>query len=122
MKWNFNSKAPIYLQISDILRADILAGEYPVSTKFPTVRDLAVTASVNPNTMHKALQLLEAEGYLVTHRTTGRMVTDNWSNLTLKKEHKAKEQVSQLLQELSHLGYSQEEILALVKEELSCLS
>ncbi len=112
MKWNFDSKRPIYLQIVEVIKADLLSGVYPPSSKFPTVRELAVEASVNPNTMLKALQLLESEGFLVTHRTTGRQVTDDLSQITQKKQDKIQETMETFLQEMKRLGYSPSQTLA----------
>lgn len=116
MSWDFDPKRPIYLQIAEKLRGDIFSAVYPLSSKFPTVRDLAVQASVNPNTMLKALQLLEAEGFLITHRTTGRVVTDDLSKLQQKKEGKTHEIVEKFAQDMKQLGYTKEEIIQIVKE------
>ncbi|MFI3255069.1 MAG: GntR family transcriptional regulator [Eubacteriales bacterium] len=118
MKWNFDSKRPIYLQIVEVLKADILAGVYPVSSKFPTVRDLAVEASVNPNTMMKALQMLEGEGFLVSHRSTGREVTADLSKLSFEKEANTKEIIGTFLEQMGQLGYESETIIELLKEEM----
>lgn len=118
MKWQFDNNRPLYIQIVQVLKADILAGVYPVSSKFPTVRELAVEASVNPNTMMKALQLLEAEGFVQSHRTAGRVVTDDLSQLHCKKKDSTKEIMGTFLENMRQLGYGTEEILELVKEEL----
>lgn len=108
MKWQFDNKRPIYLQIVEELQKDLLSGVYPPSSKFPTVRELAVEASVNPNTMLKALQLLEAEGYLCSQRTTGRVVTDDLSKITQKKRDKIQEVAENFLTEMEDLGYTWE--------------
>ena len=77
MAINFESGKPIFLQIEEHLRNDIAAGRYSPDEKLPGVRDLALWANVNPNTMQKALALLENEGLLVTNSTVGRTVTDD---------------------------------------------
>ncbi len=117
MKWKFDSKRPLYLQIVEVLRGDILSGVYPVSSKFPTVRELAVEASVNPNTMMKALQVLESEGYLVTNRTTGKVVTDDLSKIQQEKQDRTQEIIQHFLQEMERLGYGRGEVMDLLKEE-----
>lgn len=122
MRWKFDSKRPLYLQIAEVLRGDILSGVYPVSSKFPTVRDLAVEASVNPNTMLKAMQLLESEGFLVTHRTTGREVTADLSKLSQIKEDRTQAIVTEFLTEMQRLGYENTEIMEKIKEEIQCQS
>ena len=55
MNWELDDKTPIYLQIIEKIRLAIISGIYKPGDKLPSVRDLAVEASVNPNTMQKAL-------------------------------------------------------------------
>lgn len=77
MSWKFNSETSINSQIVDRLKSEILNGTYERGSPFPTVRQLANIAGVNPNTMQKALGQLENEGLLVTRSTTGRFITDD---------------------------------------------
>ena len=77
MAWSFRSGVSLSVQIVDRLRTDILSGKYERGSAFPTVRQLAAEAAVNPNTMQKALMLLESEGLIVTRGTAGRLVTDD---------------------------------------------
>lgn len=76
MTWELNSDRPIYSQIMDKIKTDIISGKYPVGSKIPSVRELAAEASVNPNTMQKALSELEREGLLFSRRTSGRYITE----------------------------------------------
>lgn len=68
MTWVFDDKLPIYLQIIQILKADIARGKYQTGEKLPAVRELALTAGVNPNTMQKALAELERDGLVKSQR------------------------------------------------------
>ena len=77
MAWKVRSGLALTVQIVERLRQDILKGVYESGGTFPTVRQLAYDAGVNPNTMQKALALLENEGLLVTNSTVGRTVTDD---------------------------------------------
>ena len=54
MPWELDSDRPIYAQIVDRLKHEIVSGFYPPGSRLPSVRDLAAQASVNPNTMQKA--------------------------------------------------------------------
>ena len=85
MTWKFDSKIPVSLQLTHKLRIDILSGKYSPGEQFPPVRQLAYDASVNPNTVQKALTSLESEGLLITRGTVGRFVTDDESALTKAK-------------------------------------
>lgn len=77
MSWKFVSGIPLATQIADRLRDAILQGDYPRGGAFPTVRTLAEMTSVNPNTVQRALWILEDEGLLVTRTTVGRFVTED---------------------------------------------
>ena len=76
MAWKFENETPIYLQIIDKIKKDIVSGVLSPGSKIPPVRELAIEAGVNPNTMQKALQTLESEGILYSQRTSGRFVAE----------------------------------------------
>ena len=71
MTWDFSGDRAIYVQITEQVKLRIIAGIYPVGTRLPSVRELAAEASVNPNTMQRALSDLEREGLLYSERTSG---------------------------------------------------
>ena len=102
MPWELDSDRPIYTQIVDRLKHEIVSGFYPPGSRLPSVRDLAAQASVNPNTMQKAFTELERTGLIVTRRTSGRTVTEDTA--------------------LQHLGYQKDDSIRLLlakKEEIS---
>ena len=74
LKLSFESGKPLFIQLKELMRTDIAAGKYSPGEKLPGVRDLALWANVNPNTMQRALSDLEAEGLLETKGTSGRFV------------------------------------------------
>lgn len=77
MAWQFRGHSPVYRQIVRHIRADILSGCYQPDEQIPPVRQLAMEAGVNPNTMQRALSALEDEGLLVSRGTVGRFVTSD---------------------------------------------
>ena len=62
MPWELDNDRPIYLQLMERIQQDIVSGIYKPGDRLPSVRDLAVEAAVNPNTMQKALSELERSG------------------------------------------------------------
>lgn len=118
MAWNFNDNAPIYLQIANTLKRDIAAGAYPPGSRLPSVRDLALEAGVNPNTMQRALSELERSGLVNSQRTAGRFITENASALTELRKSMSRQIITELFTKLRSLGMSDEQILETVKEEL----
>ena len=93
MAWILDDSRPIYLQIVDLIKTEIIAGVYRPGDKLPSVRDLAMEASVNPNTMQKALAELEKEGLVMALRTSGRIVTEDMEMIRATRNQLAKEQI-----------------------------
>ncbi|MBQ8837224.1 MAG: GntR family transcriptional regulator [Clostridia bacterium] len=118
MAWEFNSREAIFLQLASKLRFDIVCGKYAPDTQFPSVRQLAEEAGVNPNTVQKALASLEEEGLLYTHTTVGRFVTPNENLIGETKERMRRQAVRGLVSEAERLGISKEELIAYIKEEI----
>lgn len=72
----FNDTQPIWLQIYDYACRAILAGRWTEQARIPSVRELAVTLEVNPNTVMRAYDKLETDGVIITRRGMGFFVTE----------------------------------------------
>ena len=79
MEWQFRNDSPIYTQLTQRLTQTIVAGEFRPGERLPSVRELAVEAGVNPNTVQRALADLERDGLVFSQRTAGRFVTGDVS-------------------------------------------
>ena len=66
---------PIWIQLADSFRARITDGTWKPGQKIPSVRDLAIEAGTNPNTVQRALAELDRTGLTSAERTAGRFVT-----------------------------------------------
>ena len=117
MAWILDDSRPIYLQIEDLIKTNIIAGVYQPGQKLPSVRDLAAQAAVNPNTMQKALTELERSGLVYTQRTSGRFITEDVSKMTELKEQLAREQIQLFLKNMEQLGLTKEDIRRLLEKE-----
>ena len=118
MPWNLDDSRPIYLQLIERIQHDIISGVYQPGDKLPSVRDLALDAAVNPNTMQKALSELERGGLVYSHRTSGRFITDDSTLLKKIKTDLAQEYISTFLGQMRHLGLNDSETLEMIKETL----
>ena len=118
MEWIFTDDRPIWQQIVEQLTLRILRGEYPPGERLPGVRELAAQAGVNPNTMQRAMAQLEADGLAVGSRTAGRTVTRDAAVIEAAARARARAAVIECLKTLGELGYSAEDALKFVKEEL----
>lgn len=121
MPWNLDSDRPIFLQIIDKLQTDIISGSYHPGDKLPSVRELAQDASVNPNTMQKALSELERTGLVYSQRTSGRFITKDKDMIYALKEQQAQALTKQFLQSMQKLGFQKEEILSFLSQLLKNL-
>jgi GntR family transcriptional regulator len=104
LAWQFSSNKPIYQQIVDAVELRIFSGAYPAGERLPSVRELAETAAVNPNTMQRALTELERKGLVSTQRTTGRTVTTDAAVLLKAREEKASLLAGDYLCQMRALG------------------
>ncbi len=116
MPWKFKSGVPLSVQITDILRADILSGKYGCGSQFPTVRQLAYEAGVNPNTMQKALTSLEDEGLIAARSTAGRVVTTDAEVLTSARKKVCLGFAKDFAQGAKMLSIGKDELINYIKE------
>ena len=117
MSWQFNRTEAVFSQIEKRLKRDIFSGKYLPDTQFPSVRQLAAEAAVNPNTMQKALSLLEEGGLLYSKGTLGRFVTGDKEILQKGKEEMRREVVISLLSQARELGISGRELIEYIERE-----
>ena len=117
MAWKFNNESPIYLQIVEIIKTQIAQGVLKPGDQVPAVRELAVTAGVNPNTMQRALSALDQDGLTITNRTSGRCVTEDVTKIEECRKDIAHKIVKQYIRDLEELGYNKEDAIALIGKE-----
>ena len=117
MEWQLGADAPIYSQLVANMKLAIVSGRFSPGARLASVRDLAVDAGVNPNTMQRALQELEREGMVFSQRTAGRFVTEDEAVINEAKRALAQDNIRSFLAAMSRLGYSKEEIVALLEKE-----
>lgn len=118
MPWDLKSDRPIYTQLIEQIELKIFSGEYPPGAKLPSVRDIAQEASVNPNTMQRALAKLEEDGLVITHRTSGRSITEDIEMIRQAKNQLAKQQISEFLEKMQLMGFEKQVTLALITNML----
>ena len=118
MAWNLDSSRPIYAQIAELVRLDIISGLYAPGTKLPSVRELAAQAKVNPNTMQKALAELERTGLVHSMRTSGRVITEDTEMIQRMKEDLAEDQIREFLEKMSGMGFKPQDTLAFIERIL----
>ena len=105
MSWTFDNKKPIYLQIMEKIKLQIVSHTLEPNQQLPTVRELASEAGVNPNTIQRALSDLEREGFVYSKRTTGRFVTEDKELIAQSRKQLSEEELETLRSSMTHFGY-----------------
>ena len=111
----FNNSVPIYLQIVSEIKKQIVSGKLIPGERIPSVRELALTYKVNPNTMQKALIEVEENGLIKTERTNGKFVTEDENIINKIKNDYADNLTQNYLSEMISLGITKQEIKERIK-------
>lgn len=114
MGWHFDTDRPIYAQLLELIQQRIITGTYGPGEKLPPVRELALEAGVNPNTIQKAMAELERTGLIHAQRTTGRFVTEDAQMIRDLRQQLAVDKIAGFLHDMQELGYERTEILRLM--------
>ncbi len=116
---DISSSTPIYEQLVDSIKEGILKGLLEPGEKLPSVRELAKTMTLNPNTIQKAYQELERQKVIVTLRGKGTYISSNYK--PRKDEDKlmeVKELFKKGIVEAHYMGFKKDDILKIIDELL----
>ena len=111
---NFRDARPIYEQVRDGFRQLIISGALPADYKMPSVRELAASLAINPNTIQRAYRELETEGYICSVPGRGSFVCERGAAVKLRAAE-LMEKFRELAVELRLLGVSEQELARALK-------
>jgi GntR family transcriptional regulator len=115
----FNPTVPIYLQIMESIKKDIVTGVLVHGERVESVRALSEKFGVNLNTMQRACSELEREQVIFTQRGVGSFVTEDKSVISTLKLEMSRGLVDDFVNGMNSLGISKSEILDLVGKALN---
>ena len=115
-KLDHSSSKPVYEQIKDNIKRLIIEGALKENEKIMSVRELAVSMAINPNTIQKAYKELENEGYIYSLRAKGNFVSSLGDIKEDKDITRLKKTVAESITELCYLGVSKEDIEKMIFE------
>lgn len=113
----FNNNIPIYIQVVDDIKKDIVNGELKMGEKLPSGRDLALKYKINPNTANRIYKELEAEEICFTKRGLGTYVTEDSDKVKEIREEMAGSLFRSFFEGIRKLGFSREEIHKKIDKE-----
>lgn len=114
MSIEFDNNLPIYLQIMNYIKKEIVIGKLKAGDKIPAVRELAVELQINPNTIQRTFQELEREQIVETRRGLGRYVTSEESRIMDIKKEMAGDLLGRFIQGMQELGFENNDIVTIV--------
>ena len=109
MSINYKDPRPIYEQVRDALRQLILSGAIKPEEKLPSVRELAGTLAINPNTIQRAYRELEGDGLIYTVAGKGAFAASD-GKAAVRRREELTTVLRQTLQELKLLGMTWQEL------------
>lgn len=115
---NFNNNLPIYVQIMDYIKRQIVSKELGEGDKLPSVRELSTKLKVNPNTIQRSYQELEREDLIFTQRGMGTFVTEDENKIKKLKNDMASSVISNFIRDMKTLGFSIDDMVKLINESV----
>ena len=114
----FQNNYPIYLQIADDIKRRIVIGELHPGDKLPSNTDLAVTYTVNPNTVQRIYRQLEMEGITFTRRGVGTFLSEDPKLAERLRNTILEQEVTAFLKKMQQYHFSTTELFAAIEQQL----
>ncbi len=111
----FKSSIPIYQQVIEEIKKEMVSGRLKPGDKLPSSRELAIKYAINPNTAARVYSEMESMGLSYTKRGIGTFVVENTEVIRDLKEEIIERQFKELDEQLSMLGYRPEEIVDMLR-------
>lgn len=115
MSFDFKNETPIYLQIIELIKMQIITKEYLPNQKLPSVRELSMLYEVNPNTIQKSLGELEDMGLIYTERTNGKFVTNDCEVIERIRKETINAMVDNFYESMAKVGIDKKSIIEILK-------
>ena len=115
---SYNDKRALHEQIEDKIKDLIISGIIKPQEQLPSVRELSVSLTVNPNTVQKAYKKLETDGYIYSIKAKGSFVSPAAAQKNTKQLGELYDELSSAIKTLMYLGEDKQKVLSFVNEIL----
>lgn len=112
---DYDNSLPIYLQVIEQIKKDIVSGRRQLGDKLPSTRELALEMGVNVNTAARIYRELEMMDIAYTKRGIGTFISESDQLYKSLKSELSEQYVQQFLTHMLELGYNTEEIQSLIE-------
>jgi GntR family transcriptional regulator len=107
---SFEPGVPLYEQVVYAAKKAVVSGQMRAGDPFPSVRELSKSLKINPNTAHKVVTQLVADGVLEVHSGIGTVVANHKSSTAADRGNLLNKELEQLLVEAKRLGLSIDDV------------
>lgn len=114
---DFSNNIPIYIQVIDDIKMNIIKGNIGLGEKLPSGRDLAIQYKINPNTASRVYRELEMNEICFTKRGLGTYVTEDKDKIAEMKEDMFKNMTKDFIMGMKSLGFEKEDVINILKKE-----
>lgn len=108
---DYQSRIPIYEQIINEIERYVALGILKPNTQIPSIRELAASLGINPNTVKKAYTELEQKGVIYVVSTKGTFISNKTHDVIDRKVTESINQINKIIEELETLGISKTEVI-----------
>ncbi len=116
MKFELNSREPIYIQVVTYFKQQIALGKLEAGDEIPSRRELGVLLNINPNTVQKAYKEMEDQNLIVTERNFPSHITEDEAILKEVRKDLIMEATIQYVESMKKITISMDEVIESVKE------
>ncbi|HHY99699.1 MAG TPA: GntR family transcriptional regulator [Sedimentibacter sp.] len=113
----FNNNIPIYLQVIDKIKQDIVSGKLKPGDKMPSSREYSYELGINFNTVARVYKELENEQILFTKRGLGTFITESREQIEDLRYRMAKNLIVSFIEGMKQLGYSKKDMIKFIEIE-----
>lgn len=116
-KLEFNNNIPIYLQVIEKIKQDIVTGKLMPGEKMLSSREYSNELGINFNTVARVYKELEAEKIVFTKRGLGTFITESTEQIESLRYDMAKKQIQTFVIGMKQIGYTKEEMIKFIEME-----
>ncbi|MDA5561588.1 GntR family transcriptional regulator [Exiguobacterium sp. MMG028] len=117
MNMQFNTRAPVYLQVVDYFKKKMALGELKAGDEMPSRRELANDLKINPNTVQKAFKEMEDQQLITTERNRPSRVTTDRTVLAQIRSEIVDDAVAVFVESIQELDVSVDELVEKIKRQ-----
>ena len=114
----FDNNVPIYIQVVNKIKQDLVTGKLTLGDKMPSTRDFANEIGLNLNTVARVYKELEVENIVFTKRGLGTFVTESEDKIKSIRNEMAKELLFNFITGMKGIGYKKDEIVVILNENI----